>query len=208
VLLFEKVRPAIVPAFVGRSLAECESLARAASLGLTIGRRLPDVNARSETVAAQSPQPATDVLPGSQVTIDVKCPGVQVPTLVQQSPDYARTILSKGGLALGAVSYGSSPSVKSGSILSQTPAAGAVVERGTEVIVTVSTGPELVAVPDVSDMEQSAAEAALRAARLSPSVTFLGGDAGPYVVRQQNPKVNTTVPVGSTVTIYVMGTIR
>jgi serine/threonine-protein kinase len=74
---------------------------------------------------------------------------VKVPDLSGNTPDQAAAILDGAGLKLGQQTEGPSDDVPQGQIFEQQPAAGAAVEPGSAVSVTVSSGPELSTVPNV-----------------------------------------------------------
>jgi eukaryotic-like serine/threonine-protein kinase len=95
-----------------------------------------------------------------------------------------------------------SDNVAEGFIISQTPAAGASLAEGETVTVVVSTGPELVSIPDVRGLDVDTAEATL--VDLGFVVTTTEETNGDYaegtVIRTQP---STSAPFGSTVTMVV-----
>ena len=100
----------------------------------------------STTVAAGSvisQSPAAGSLPGDRLRgVAGRSTGpVAVPNVVNLTQAAATTALTGAGLALGAVSQQSSATVPSGSVISQTPAAGTGVAAGSAVALVVSTGP-------------------------------------------------------------------
>jgi hypothetical protein len=66
---------------------------------------------------------------------------VNVPSVKGQTKSSAQSELESAGLALGSVGGAYSSSVAAGLVISQSPAAGADVEPGTAVSITVSKGP-------------------------------------------------------------------
>jgi serine/threonine-protein kinase len=89
--------------------------------------------------------------------------------------------------------------VPKGTVISVSPT-GRVTEFS-EVTITVSKGPRMVAVPDIQRFERvSEAQAALAAANLKSTVNAVGGGDGTWVL-SVSPGSGEQVPVGSTVTI-------
>ena len=92
---------------------------------------------------------------------------VQVPDVQDLPQAQAENAITAAGLAVGTVTFQNSASVASGSVISQTPAAGAWAALATAVDLVVSLGPALVQVPDVVDLSQAQAENAITAAGLA-----------------------------------------
>jgi eukaryotic-like serine/threonine-protein kinase len=96
--------------------------------------------------------------------------------------------------------------VQSGRVVSTNPAFGNQEPAGTVVVVDVSTGPKKVSVPNVTNEQVSAAQSALTSAGLTPSIQNDPTSTQPAgTVISQNPRANTQVSPGSTVTITVSG---
>ncbi len=95
------------------------------------------------------------------------------------APDLAGRTLEEAGPLLATEDLTVAPdpaqefseTVPEGAVVSQVPAAGEQVRRGTEVAVVLSRGREPVPVPAVTGQERAAAEQALTDAGLAPSVT-------------------------------------
>ena len=91
--------------------------------------------------------------------------------------------------------------VPEGEVVSQSPAPGETVERGSTVTLEVSRGPELVAVPDVSGADTPAEAAAIiRAAGLVPGSVSGSSEGTPAGT---SPGTGTQVRKGSTVNIVL-----
>ncbi len=86
---------------------------------------------------------------------------VEVPSLEGLTREEAQEQLAESGLTLGDVGETPSDSAPIGTILEQDPQAGASVEPETSVNITLSSGPEQVAVPDLAGLSSSEAERAL-----------------------------------------------
>ena len=95
--------------------------------------------------------------------------------------------------------------VAKGDVIQTDPAVGSSARRGAVVIVTVSTGPVMISVPQVTGLNQAAAEAALRKAGLTPGAVTKTASAtiGAGIVISTTPVAGTswpqTKPVGITV---------
>lgn len=95
------------------------------------------------------------------------------------TPDLAGKGVEEAGTVLAAEDLTVAPdpvqeyseTVPEGGIVSQVPAAGEQVKRGTEVVVVVSRGREPIPVPAVTGQERAAAEQAVTDAGLAPAVT-------------------------------------
>jgi len=98
------------------------------------------------------------------------------------------------------------PSSPAGTVTASNPPPGTVVARGSTVNLTVTPPTPMVAVPNVVNQSQQAADAALQNAGLTPadpaqmtnSNTIASGN-----VISENPSANTSVAKGSTVTLTI-----
>lgn len=119
------------------------------------------------------------------------------------SRDDAVAALEAEGLVVE-VAEAHSDTVAEGAVIEQDPAAGsAQLYRGDTVTITVSLGPELVAVPDVVGSQVDEAQRTLEAAGFAVRVEeVLGGFFG--TVRAMDPQAGTMVPRGTAVTLTVV----
>ncbi len=130
---------------------------------------------------------------------------VAVPGITGVPRGEAEAALEAAGLAAGAVTETYSPTVAAGSVVSQTPAAGAEAPPGVAVDFVVSLGVQPVPVPNVAGMTAAAAGAALGAAGLSVgavteaySATVTAG-----LVLSQDPAAGTQTAPGSPVSLVL-----
>jgi len=95
--------------------------------------------------------------------------------------------------------------VPAGSVISQTPTAGTQVTIGSAIALVVSSGPPLVAVPNVVNMTQAAATTAITNTNLAVgAVTTASSTTVPAgSVISQNPTAGTQVTIGSAVALLV-----
>ena len=114
----------------------------------------------------------------------------------------AEETLKKRGLKVD-VSRQYSDTVAEGIVISQQPKSGTLF-KGDPVTLLVSLGPELVEVPDVVASGVDDATAALQAAGFVVDVQEAPGYIGLGYVFSMDPGAGTELPIGSTVTIYLV----
>jgi serine/threonine-protein kinase len=93
---------------------------------------------------------------------------VEVPDVTGLSRDSAETLLTKAGLEPAVEERESKEPVDD--VIAQNPAAGTELDRGSTVTITVSTGIEMVSVPNVVGLNRRDASAQLRGVGLVPAV--------------------------------------
>jgi beta-lactam-binding protein with PASTA domain len=159
-------------------------------------------------VIAQSPDGGTAAAPGTTVDLIVSAgpSSIEVPDVSGKSAETAILELARAGFNAVATQDEFSAEVLEGFVIETNPAAGQIVPREATIIVMVSQGPEPVPVPDLEGMSASQAEQSLNALGLllivSPDtveVPIASGLVGSVV--EQDPIVETTVEVGSAVTV-------
>jgi serine/threonine-protein kinase len=180
-------------------------------LGLTVGdpkyRQTDSVP--EGTVLAQDQPPHSQLAKGALIVLTVakKPTTVAVPDLTGKTLAEAQAALEAVGLKIGTPSQASDPTVPAGHVVSSNPPAGTLAQKGSFVDVVVSTGPKLVAVPDVTTgcLSLGAAKKAISDAGL---VAVIGPPAPPNPacvnanrIVAQDPAPGTMVPEGSDVTI-------
>jgi serine/threonine-protein kinase len=129
---------------------------------------------------------------------------VEVPEVVGRPRDEAKSALEAAGFRVtekGRESGDEEP----GTVLATSPKAGATVDAGSTVELTVAKAPKLVAVPDVTGEEEAAARRALEAAGLKPRVREeeVSDAAEDGRVVDQNPPPDSERRRGATVYIDV-----
>jgi beta-lactam-binding protein with PASTA domain len=159
------------------------------------------------TVVAQSPSAGEKVERDSPVRINVSGgPGTAtVPDVRGSSVDDATAELQAAGLGVQTSEVESDEA--EGTVVSQSPAAGAKVDRGTRVSLSVSKGPSVqpVEVPDVAGFTQDEAQAQLEELGLRVRVVdeTAPDPAQVGTVLRQVPPAGRSVPPGTQVTIVV-----
>ncbi len=193
-----------VPKIQGRTLEEAETILGA--LHLTVGEV---TKAFSDTVPTDGVIRSSSHKVGDKVKRDTP-----IDLVVSKGPkpidivDYTGKSGSSAAAALTAAGFGVTQSeqfsdtVSSGNVISQSPKSG-TGHKGDTITLTVSKGPEKVAVPDLDGMTESQARTALAAIGLKLNATrnpFAGDDA---TVRYQSPGAGSKVKVGSSVTAFL-----
>jgi VCBS repeat-containing protein len=158
-------------------------------------------------VIAQVPLASTLVAAGAAVNLTVaKAPaGVLVPSVVGLPQANAITTLVTAQLSVGVIQMAFSPTVPTGSVISQTPAAGQTVPARTAVDLVISRGPPQTTVPDVVGKTQADAVTDILAAKLTVgTVTSQYSTTVPAGrVISQTPAAGTTVNQGTAVSLVV-----
>jgi hypothetical protein len=148
----------------------------------------------------ETSQPLTD-----ETVITVNPALVDAPFVIGMPLPDAEAGITDVGLVLGSVSSIHHLSLPAGSVIEQEPAGGTSVSYGSSIDLTVSLGPEMVGVPEVTGLSQAAAEDAITAANLAVgNVTTEPSDTVPtgQVIRQ-NPEGGAVAVTGSFVDIVV-----
>ncbi|MFD0773808.1 Stk1 family PASTA domain-containing Ser/Thr kinase [Streptomonospora algeriensis] len=132
-------------------------------------------------------------------------PGAQeIPDVVGQDRDSATQTLQDAGFEIGDTREETSSSYPAGQVIGTSPPGGQSADPGSRIDLVISSGPEQVAVPDLSEMNQEEAESALSDAGLSASFQEEPSeDVESGQVIRQDPEGGTEVDPGSSVTVWV-----
>jgi eukaryotic-like serine/threonine-protein kinase len=145
------VAEVMVPDFVGKSLADAQSRARRDHLTVQVLQQSYSRTVPSGFVLGQD-QPAGKSVKVDRViglTTSLGPEMVRVPDVRRRSLLAARFAIEEARLVVGEVREAYDTSVPPGVILSQDPAPGASLERGTAVYLRVNKGPETLILPDL-----------------------------------------------------------
>jgi eukaryotic-like serine/threonine-protein kinase len=186
---------ATVPSVDGLTQSQARRKLEAAGFKVTISREASDAVPTGQ-VTRTAPPAGTQIDKGSTVTLFVSSgpQKVTVPSVVGQSQDSASAELANVGLKVSAVSQDSTTETP-GNVLSQSPAGGSQVGRGTTVTITVARQPQQVTVPNTVGQSQSSALTALADAGLTPIV----GGTQPVTNPSEDGKVVAQNPSGGKV---------
>jgi beta-lactam-binding protein with PASTA domain/Ca2+-binding RTX toxin-like protein len=175
--------------------------------GLTVGTV---TEANSSVIAAgriisQNPAAGTSVPTGTAVALvrSLGAAPVNVPNVVNQTEDAARTAITNAGLVVGTVSTATSNTFALGRIISQDPAAGTSVATGTTVSLVRSLGPATVPVPNVVGQTEAAARTSITNAGLTVGTITDQASASVPVgsIISTTPAAGVQAPVGSAVAL-------
>lgn len=204
ILLLTQPGSVTVPAVVGDDVEAAASKLRGAGLKAEIVRVTSSRPAGR--VLAQDPPAGAQADEGSTVTLTVsRGPGrVAVPSVDGLGQRRATALLANAGLVVGRVVRQADDGVPRGRVIRTSPAAGTMVDKGTEVTLVVSSGPQPVTVSDVVGSQVDEARQALADQGLAVDVVEEPSDAAePGTVLRQDPPAGTEVAPGSTVTLVV-----
>jgi beta-lactam-binding protein with PASTA domain len=159
----------------------------------------------SNTVAAgkitsQDPASGSSMAQGSPVNLVISSGPqmVPVPNVERQTQAAATTAITGATLKVGAVTQQASDTVAIGSVIGQDPASGSSVAQGSPVNLVISSGPQMVTVPNVEGMTQAAATAAIAGAKLTVGTVNATGK-----VISQDPAKGSSVAQGSSVNLMI-----
>jgi serine/threonine-protein kinase len=194
------------------------------TLGNFVGAQIADVKAALEAAKVpyevtevESDRPAGEVLtqdpppgpvPGNTVvklTVSKGLPKVSIPNVANTSSVAAANQL--GGLGLVTTEQSeANDTVPAGTVIRTDPPAGTQVDKGSTVVLIVSSGATPVQVPNVVGATESAARDTLQSANLKSQVVNVDvpfGSPQANVVIDQTPAAGEQVAPGSTVTIRI-----
>ncbi|HET8768590.1 MAG TPA: Stk1 family PASTA domain-containing Ser/Thr kinase [Pedococcus sp.] len=191
-----------VPGVVNLPVETAEARIRAAGL---VPERMDVASPKDVgTVVDQNPGDGEKAPKGSQVQLSVsKGPDtVQLPDLKGYGEDEARTALANLDLKVASETKTVDDSgVDKGKVVETSPAAGATVSAGSEVVLTLSSGK--VTVPDVVGRTRNDASDALSQKGLNIKTVFKESTEPENTVIAQSIKADTKVDDGTTITITV-----
>jgi beta-lactam-binding protein with PASTA domain len=198
-------KPVVVPQVVGQSQGSAVN----ALTGVGLKPVLQNVASAKPagTVVAQKPKAGSEVDKGSKVTLNISTgTGPATTTTVATTTTTGGTTTTAANVrAPRLVGLAEAPA---GRVLSQSPAAGSSLRRGSRVRVFVSTGPSpqsATSVPSVTGQDQATAADNLRSAGfrvlvLNRPTTDQNQDG---VVVEQQPRAGSNIPAGSLVAIFI-----
>ena len=197
---------AAVPDVTGHSLSDAVQILSQAGFAVARTADRSDSSAPAGTVVAEDPSPASIIPLGSVVRLTVSsgAPTMAVPNVVGLPSAVAQSTLSARGFGSKLIGQPST-NVPPGNVIAESPGAGAALPPGSVVTLTVSQG-DVVVVPKLVGLPEGEAQAAIKAAGLTPTfANHSGHDPSVPVgaVESQQPVAGTVVPRGTTVYINV-----
>ncbi len=196
-----------VPDFVGKSLADAQSRARHDHLNVQVVQQNYSRTVPSGFVLGQD-QPAGKSVKVDRViglTTSLGPEMVRVPDVRRRTLLDARFMIEQARLVVGEVREAYDSGVGPGVILSQDPAPGASLERGTAVYLRVSKGPESLILPDLvgrplDDARRMLDELGVTLRRVT-QVSRAGVPPGQVV--EMSPPAGTQIRHGDAVTVSI-----
>jgi eukaryotic-like serine/threonine-protein kinase len=191
-----------VPDVVGQPLLQAEAALAREGFDVEV-RRVRDVKPEDEVIR-QDPAGGARIEEGSPVTLHVSAgPGeARVPSVDGLSQRQAVRELNDAGFVV-TVDEEPHDEIRRGFAIRTVPEGGQVLGRGERVRLLVSSGPELVRVPDVTGSTESSAESTLRSRGLLVRVVEREAETREGIVLDQDPDGGARVREGTSVTIHV-----
>jgi serine/threonine protein kinase/beta-lactam-binding protein with PASTA domain len=190
--------PVTVPTVTGKTKAEAERILEEAELRWT--ERPQADSAEKDMVIGQNPQGEAQARKNDivQLIISAGPEPISIDNYTNQSEAAARNALTKAGLKVQ-TTQASSETVQQGNVISQQPSPGEQVTKGDTVTLTISTGPQKVAVPNVIGFTIATASQTLSDFGLRTS--FPEGTDPSDLVASTDPDANTEVAKGTTIVL-------
>jgi serine/threonine-protein kinase len=197
------IEQAEVPDLAG--LPEADAIDALTEAGLDYARSVDEYNTElAEGLVIRSEPAALAMVPaGTRVVLYVSkgTEKVQVPDVTGKTLADATKDLQAAGLKVTSTEE-YSETVPKGQVISQTPDPAVYFDAGSTVKLVISKGPEIIIVPDVTDMMEADAKAELINKGLKVQVVYMDSpDDG--IVLTQSPLPNASAKRGDTVTITV-----
>jgi beta-lactam-binding protein with PASTA domain len=191
-------RRVTVPNVIG--MKPGEAVGRLGQRGLTARVVAKPSSEPAGTIFAEEPGPGTHVTRGSVVTLSSSSAAqVTVPDVVGDKAPAAISTLRAQGLSTQTASVTSNKA--KGIVVSESPAAGESVVKGSTVTIRVSRGPSRV--PDVVGQTRATAVAALKAAGFKAAVFVVPSSQPKNTVLAQRPRAGANAPPGSPVRLNI-----
>ena len=196
-----------VPSVTGSALDEARQTLSNAGFGNVTVAEEESTAEQEGLVTAQNPEGGDTAGLGSQVGITVGTgpANVEVPDLSGMTPSEAETAVQDAGLSYNGNDSAPSDEVEEGRVISQSVAPGTSVEPGTGVGIRISTGPELVTVPDLYgySLNDAAAELESRGLQLGGNDSAPSDDLKEGGVISQSIAAGEGVEPGTSVSVTV-----
>ncbi len=191
--------PVLIPTVAGQSPADAQAALEAQGFVVQVQHRY-DETVPVDVVIDTDPGGGAKLARDSSLTLlvsDGPAP-VPVPDVSGKTFDDASQQLTAAGFTV-ARADDFSDTVDKDKVIGTDPASGQGANRGVQVVVHVSKGPEMVAVPNLVGKTLDAAQAQLQAAGFAVDTqSYLPG----RLVRAQSPAANTSVKKGTQVTLF------
>jgi serine/threonine-protein kinase len=196
-----------VPNVVGKDIKTATAMLSAAGFSVQVGTAIHSYSVPVGAVAKTNPSAASPAeKSGTVVLFPSSGPqSVSVPNVVSMTDSDARAALKKLGLTLQVSQVVASDNIPAHTIIDQDPTGGTASKPHSVVMVTVSGGPNAVAVPNVVGGSVDDARRVLSLAGLAVGSIAQAMDSGttPGTVVSQNPAANAQTAQGGTVDLVI-----
>ena len=198
-------RTVAVPDLTGKTAAQASTSLEAAELVVGQVTQRYDTTVEAGKIIEQDPRSGSQVEKGTAIDLVVSrgIEKVEVPDVVGKSDNEAAQILQDAGFVLTLPKSQFSGKAE-GTVLAQSPKAGAEAAKGARITLTVSKGQQLIEVPDVVGKSSNSAQSTLEDAGFDVKVTeeFSTSIKKGNVI-SQSPSSGLPAYKGTTVTIVV-----
>ncbi|MDP8958050.1 MAG: Stk1 family PASTA domain-containing Ser/Thr kinase [Actinomycetota bacterium] len=187
--------PITVPDLAGEP--EADALVQLQTLGLNVRRsEEPHEEFPRGTVIRTDPPAGTQVQPDSFVALIVSAgpEAFPVPRLIGLPRDEAESLIVQQGFVVGTVNEEPSEEIEAGQVMQQSPAEQVLASPGTPVNLTISTGPEVIVVPEL--VGRSERDAIFQLARLGLRTNTIDQFSGEF---EEGFVIETEPPAGAEV---------
>ena len=203
----EKVK---MPDYIGMSAKKCVDKEKPENIR-TVTSESKESNVIPEYVVEQSEQAGKKIPKGSTITLSLSAGRKKIkkneshamPELIGKTFAGALKEAEKAQIYIGISKHEYSTSYKKNTISAQSVEKGKSVSGGTEILLTISDGPEQMKVPDVVKKGLEDAKVLLEQQKLKYTVTFEESDEGEGIVLEQSVKAGKKVDEGSTIDLIV-----
>ena len=188
-------------------LAEAQALNELQSQGFKVTpQRATDDTVPSGFVIRTQPPAGDDAPEGSFVTVVISLgrEAFAIPPVVGSDINQARSVIESNRFIVGTITETPDSNAAAGIVIDQDPPAGERREPGATVNLVVSSGPPVVALPDLANRSESDALFQLGSLGLLPEVAeeFSDEVAAGLVIRTE-PQAGAQLPQGATVIVVV-----
>ncbi|GGJ96327.1 serine/threonine protein kinase [Streptomyces camponoticapitis] len=194
-----------VPDLAGKSLADAKDALKEAGLAPGVITRSFDQETGQGDIIRTQPKAGTELRPDAGVALVVsKGSPVHMPDVTGQPEEEATASLEDAGLDVKIAAERVNSPEDEGSVAKQSAKEGTRLARGDSVTLTISKGPRMIAVPDVTGRSIDAARTELSEAgfevKVDRSFPFLDD-----TVSKQSVEGGEEAPEGSTITLTTKG---
>jgi serine/threonine-protein kinase len=197
-----------MPDLTGKSIAEAITSLHALGIDAVTIKKQPDLTVQGGLVASTDPSVGAQVGQSASVTLLVSDgpPTVPVPDVLGEDPQQAQQFLGAQGFQVRiAPKPVHSSTVRAGLVAATNPAPGSPLAKGGVVVVSRSSGPAMVAVPNIVSMTEDDARKLLAGLGLKLAVNseVAVSNIPAQVILSQDPSEKGSLPPGGTVMVDV-----